>query len=89
MLDLDLNLFKNVLFTLGLAQFSVSVERPCPMETVTFTCTVTGNRMNWETSDVTLITLRNSSDLNVPEMPEAGYTVTQTRGVRHGQNLVH
>ncbi len=46
------------------------------METVTFTCTVTGDRMNWETSDVTRITIRNSSNLNVPMMPRPGYTLT-------------
>ena len=56
----------------------MSVERPCPMETVTFTCTVTGSSVRWEPSDVTRITLRNNADLNVPSMPEPGYTVTLT-----------
>ncbi len=51
------------------AQYSVNDERPCPMETVTFTCTVPGDRILWEPSDVGRITLRNSSDLNVPLMP--------------------
>ncbi len=50
------------------------------METVTFTCTVPGDRMNWETSDLVApqITIRNSTDLNAPLMPRPGYTVTQT-----------
>ncbi len=48
------------------------------METVTFTCTVPGDRLLWEPSDAGRITLRNSSNLNVPLMPVPGYTVTQT-----------
>ncbi len=48
------------------------------METVTFTCTVTGDRMLWEPSDVSRITIRNSSNINVPFMIQPGYTVTQT-----------
>ncbi|XP_064401086.1 uncharacterized protein LOC135347119 isoform X2 [Halichondria panicea] len=55
------------------AQYSVSVERPCPMETVTFTCTAAGDSLRWEPSDVTRILVR--SDLNVP-MTLFGYTVT-------------
>ncbi len=40
------------------AQYSVSVERPCPMETVTFTCTAPGDSLIWEPSDVSRITIR-------------------------------
>ena len=40
------------------AQYSVSVERPCPMETVTFTCTAPGDSLRWEPSDVSRITIR-------------------------------
>ena len=60
-----------------LAQYAVSVERPCPMETVTFTCTVTGSSVRWVPSDVSRITLLNSSVINEPLMPQPGYTVTQ------------
>ncbi len=59
------------------AQYSVSVERPCPMETVTFTCTVPGDYLRWLPSDTQVITVRSSSDLNVPEMV-LSYTVTLT-----------
>ncbi len=49
------------------------------METVTFTCTVTGDRTNWKPSDVNRITIRNSTDtLNEPIMPQPGYTLAQT-----------
>ena len=48
------------------------------METVTFTCTVTGERIFWETTDVSRITIRNTADLNEPLMPQPGYTVTLT-----------
>ncbi|XP_064402641.1 membrane cofactor protein-like isoform X1 [Halichondria panicea] len=58
------------------AQYSVSVERPCPMETVTFTCTAPGDTLRWELSDVSRITIRSTSGLNVPLMPQPGYTVT-------------
>ena len=58
------------------AQYSVSVERPCPMETVTFTCTAPGDSLRWVTSDVSHITIRPTSGLNVPLMPQPGYTVT-------------
>ena len=65
-------------FAAILAQlFSVSVERPCPNETITFTCTVPGESVRWEPSDVTRITFRNTADIiNVPLMPQPGYTVT-------------
>ena len=56
----------------------MSVERPCPNETVTFTCTVTANRMRWEILNVTQITLLNTAGLNEPMMPQPGYTVTLT-----------
>ncbi len=56
----------------------MSVERPCPMETVTFTCTAPGDRMNWEASDVDRITIRNSAGLHVLYMPQPGYNVTLT-----------
>ncbi len=61
------------------AQYSVSVERPCPMETVTFTCTVPGDSLRWLPSDTQVITVRSSSssDLNVPAMV-LSYTVTLT-----------
>ncbi len=45
------------------------------METVTFTCTVNGNRISWEPSNVSRINLRNSSNINVPLMPQPGYTL--------------
>ncbi len=57
------------------AQYSVSVERPCPMETVTFTCTVAGNILRWELSDSDTIEILSTSDLNVP-IGVSGYTVT-------------
>ena len=65
-------------FAAILAQlFSVSVERPCPNETITFTCTVPGESVRWEPSDVTRITVRNIADIiNEPLMPQPGYTVT-------------
>ncbi len=59
------------------AQYSVSVERPCPMETVTFTCTVPGDFLRWVPSDTQVITIRSSSDLNVPTTI-LSYTVTLT-----------
>ncbi|XP_064401761.1 complement receptor type 1-like [Halichondria panicea] len=59
------------------AQYSVSVERPCPMETVVFTCTAPGDSLRWVPSDVSRITIRpTTSGLNVPLMPQLGYTVT-------------
>ncbi|XP_064403073.1 uncharacterized protein LOC135348703 [Halichondria panicea] len=57
------------------AQYSVSVERPCPMETVTFTCTAAGNALRWVLSDVTDIDILSISDINVP-IVVSGYTVT-------------
>ena len=57
------------------AQYSVSVERPCPMETVTFTCTAPGDSLRWSPSDVTSITILSSLGLNVPLM-QSDYTVT-------------
>ena len=57
------------------AQYSVSVERPCPMETVTFTCTAPGDSLRWELSDVFRITVRSTSGLSVPNIV-SGYTVT-------------
>ncbi|XP_064401038.1 sushi, von Willebrand factor type A, EGF and pentraxin domain-containing protein 1-like isoform X2 [Halichondria panicea] len=57
------------------AQYSVSVERPCPMETVTFTCTTLGDVMRWAPSDVTDITVLSTLGLNLPQM-QSGYTVT-------------
>ncbi|XP_064403419.1 mucin-2-like [Halichondria panicea] len=61
---------------LSTAQYSVSVERPCPMETVTFTCTAPGDFLRWEPSDATRpIAVRSTSDLNVASVV-SGYTVT-------------
>ena len=58
------------------AQYSVSVERPCPMETVTFICTAPGDSLRWVLSDATPITILSSpSGLNVPHAV-SGYTVT-------------
>ncbi len=57
------------------AQYSVSVERPCPMETVTFTCTAPGDSLRWDASGVTRITILSTLDLNVP-LIQSGYTVT-------------
>ncbi len=49
------------------------------METVTFTCTVTGDTVRWEASDVSRITVRSTIyNLNEPLMPRPGYTVTLT-----------
>ncbi|XP_064403737.1 uncharacterized protein LOC135349168 [Halichondria panicea] len=58
------------------AQYSVSVERPCPMETVTFTCTAPGDSLRGELSDDPRITVRTTtSPLNVP-MVLTDYTWT-------------
>ena len=60
------------------AQYSVSVERPCPMETVTFTCIAPGDFLRWEPSDTArtrTITVRSTSGLNIPDVV-SGYTVT-------------
>ena len=57
------------------AQYSVSVERPCPLETVTFSCTAAGDFLRWVLSDVNDIDITTSLDLNVPLM-QSGYTVT-------------
>ncbi len=46
------------------------------METVTFTCTAPGDSLRWEPSNVSRITIRSTSGLNVPLMPQPGYTVT-------------
>ncbi|XP_064403084.1 uncharacterized protein LOC135348714 [Halichondria panicea] len=59
------------------AQYSVSVERPCPMETVTFTCTAPGDSLRWEAPGIQTITIRSTSGLNIPVM-QSGYTVTLT-----------
>ena len=45
------------------------------METVTFTCTVPGDSLRWELSDVARITVRSTSGLNVANVV-SGYTVT-------------
>ncbi len=57
------------------AQYSVSVERPCPMETVTFTCTAAGDALRWMASDITDIDILSTLDLNVP-LIRSSYTVT-------------
>ena len=47
------------------------------METVVFTCTTPGDSLRWVPSDVSRITIRpTTSGLNVPLMPQPGYTVT-------------
>ncbi len=56
------------------AQYSVSVERPCPMETVTFTCTAPGDSLRWEPSDAS-ITIFSTADLNEP-IAVFGYNAT-------------
>ncbi|XP_064402132.1 uncharacterized protein LOC135347907 isoform X5 [Halichondria panicea] len=57
-------------------EYSVNVERPCPMETVTFTCIAAGNLLRWEVSDSDdTIEILSTSDLNVP-IGVSGYTVT-------------
>ena len=49
------------------------------METVTFTCTVTGSSMRWDPSDIGHITVRaDTANLNVSTLPVPGYTVTLT-----------
>ncbi|XP_064403265.1 complement receptor type 1-like [Halichondria panicea] len=59
------------------AQYSVSVERPCPMETVIFTCTAPGDFLRWVPSDVSApITILSTADLNVPQETQPGYTLT-------------
>ncbi len=59
------------------AQYSVSVERPCPMETVIFTCTAPGDSLRWVPSDVSApITILSTADLNVPQETQPGYTLT-------------
>ena len=57
------------------AQYSVNVERPCPMETVTFTCTAPGDSLRWVPSDVSRITVRSTTDINMM-LIQTGYTVT-------------
>ncbi|XP_064402602.1 uncharacterized protein LOC135348343 isoform X2 [Halichondria panicea] len=59
----------------GHAQYSVSDERPCPTELVTFTCTAPGNSLRWEPSDVSRITVRSTSNISMLLM-HSGYTVT-------------
>ncbi|XP_064401115.1 uncharacterized protein LOC135349016 [Halichondria panicea] len=54
------------------AQYSVSVERPCPMETVTFTCTAIGDSLIWDLPG-NRITVLTTSD---PLVMQSGYTVT-------------
>ena len=56
-------------------EYSVNVERPCPMETVTFTCIAAGNVLRWVASDSNTIEIFSTSDLNVP-IGVSGYTVT-------------
>ena len=47
--------------------------------TVTFTCTSPVNILLWELSDVESITVDTRfTPLNMPEMPQPGYTVTLT-----------
>ncbi len=47
------------------------------METVTFTCTVPGDSLRWEPSDVIRITIFSIAGLNVPfVISGTGYTVT-------------
>ncbi len=47
------------------------------METVIFTCTAPGDSLRWVPSDVSRITIRpTTSGVNVPLMPQPGYTVT-------------
>ncbi len=58
--------------------YSVSVERPCPMETVTFTCTIIGNNLLWEPSDVSRISVQSTLTLNEPLIFSEFYTVTLT-----------
>ena len=49
------------------------------MSTVTFTCTILGDVLRWEPSDVSNIVVSTSTTpLNMPEMPIPGYTVTLT-----------
>ncbi len=48
------------------------------METVIFTCTVTGDRLRWSPSDVDHITILNTADINEPLMPQPGYIVRVT-----------
>ncbi|XP_064403372.1 uncharacterized protein LOC135349149 [Halichondria panicea] len=54
------------------AQYSVSVDRPCPMETVTFTCTANGDILIWDLPG-NRITVLTTSD---PLVMQSGYTVT-------------
>ncbi len=55
----------------------MSVERPCPMETVTFTCTAPGDSLRWVPSDLSApITILSSAGLNVPQETQSGYTLT-------------
>ena len=47
------------------------------METITFTCTATGNTLRWEPSDVDRISIRITVyNLNEPQMPQPGYIAT-------------
>ncbi|XP_064403648.1 mucin-2-like [Halichondria panicea] len=76
MILIEIKLICRVLLICFLAGFStVSVERLCPMETVTFTCTANGDSLRWVSSDSTSISILSTSDLNVP-IVVSGYTVT-------------
>ena len=49
------------------------------METVTFTCTVNGDSLRWDASNISRIIVRTSIyNLNEPVMPRPGYTVALT-----------
>ncbi len=49
------------------------------METIIFTCTITGSTLRWEPSDVDRFGVRTTFyNLNEPQMPQPGYTVTLT-----------
>ena len=49
------------------------------MTTVTFTCTSPGNLLRWDPSDVSRFDVDTRfTPINMPEMPQPGYTVTLT-----------
>ena len=49
------------------------------MSTVTFTCTSPGSSLRWDPSDVSRFDMDTRfTPLNMPEMPQPGYTVTLT-----------
>ncbi len=57
----------------------MSVERPCPIETVTFTCTVPGDTLVWEVSDANRVVVTTSDYILIESvLLRSVYTMTLT-----------